>query len=334
MSTLVTTPLKRRGNDNHVTGSTGKPLLIIVEGQDISPMINAGLQALGGIERILGPHKKILIKPNTNQRDPFPSTTDPAAMRAVANQCFEAGVEEIIVHEDHKSELDLYFEPETLPGMKIELSHSPTAEHYVAVEHEPWHGDGDADPVVEYSHMERRGMVARLLDGEFEKTEGPRLRVAKQIQEAPIVINMPVLKRHFAGQITSALKNHFGSVYGPQRWLAHLALNTNRDYFDRKLAEFASAIRPELTITDARSLQAVSGPGRGDDTRIVNDVNRIIITSDMIAADVVAMDLMNQYDDTFTEENRMILAKQHRHAEELGLGTSDLNKFEIIEVSA
>ena len=332
MSTLVTTPLKRRGNDDHVTGTTGKPLLIIVEGQDITTMINAGLQAMGGIERVLGPNKKILLKPNTNQRDPFPSTTDTAAMRAVADHCFQAGVEQIIVHEDHKSELDLYFQPETLPGMQIELSHSPTPEHYVSVEHEPWHGD--ADPLVEYSHMEKRGMVARLLDGDFEKTEGPRLRVAKQIQDAAVVINMPVLKRHFAGQITSALKNHFGSVYGPQRWLAHLALNTNRDYFDRKLAEFASAIRPELTITDARSLQAVSGPGRGPDTRIIERVNRIIITSDMIAADVVAMNLMNEYDDTFTEENRAILAKQHGHAEELGLGTSDLSNLEIIEVTS
>ena len=143
---------------------------------------------------------------------------------------------------------------------------------------------------------------------------------------------MPVLKRHFAGQITSALKNHFGSVYGLHRWLAHGSLKTNRDYFDRKLTEFASAVRPELTITDIRSLQAVSGPRRGSDTKIVEGVNRLIITRDMIAADVVAMDLMKRYDDTFTPANEAIVRRQHEHAEELGIGTSNLSELEIIEV--
>lgn len=151
-------------------------------------------------------------------------------------------------------------------------------------------------------------------------------------QEAPVIINLPVLKRHFAGQITSALKNHFGSVHGLHRWLARASLRTNRDYFDRKLTEFASAVRPELTITDVRSLQAVSGPRRRSNTKIVDEVNRLIITGDMIVADVVVMDLMKRYDNTFTQANEAIVRRQHAHAEELGIGTSDLSKLEIIEV--
>ena len=179
---------------------------------------------------------------------------------------------------------------------------------------------------------DRERMARRLQQPGIQGTEGPRLRIAKILQEAPVIINMPVLKRHFAGQITSALKNHFGSVYGLHRWLAHASLTTNRDYFDRKLTEFASAVRPELTITDVRSLQAVSGPRRGSDTKIVNGVNRLIITGDMVAADVVAMDLMKRYDDTFTPANEAIVRRQHKHAEELEIGTSDLSKLEIIEV--
>ena len=86
------------------------------------------------------------------------------------------------------------------------------------------------------------------------------------------------------------------------------------------------------TITDIRSLQAVSGPRRGSDTKIVEGVNRLIITGDMIAADVVAMDLMKRYDDTFTPANEAIVRRQHEHAEELGIGTSNLSELEIIEV--
>lgn len=332
MATIVETPLARRGSDNKIIGRSGKPLLVIVEGKNIDAMIDAGLAAIGGIGTVVGDNKHVLLKPNTNQRDPFPSITDPATMRAVARHLYAAGVENITVHEDHKREPELYFSHDELPNMDIQQSHSPTVDDYVLVEHTAW--QGDADPETAFAGLERRGMLGRLLEGEFRATEGPRLRVARQLQEAAVIINMPVLKRHFAGQITSALKNHFGSVYGPQRWLGHISLENNRDYFDRKLAEFASAVRPELTITDARSLQAVAGPGRSEDTRIVDGVDRIIITGDMIAADVVAMELMKKHDETFNATNEAIVNRQHEHAEELGLGTRDLGKLEVIELKA
>ena len=323
-------PLTRRGGKNHVLSPNGKPLLVIIEGRDINTMVDAGLEAIGGLRRIIGNHREVLLKPNTNQRDPFPSITSPETLRAVASHCREAGVEHLVVHEDHKFELDLYYSPEELPGMDIQISHSPDLSHYVLVEYEKWHGD--MDPNAALQDIEPRG-PEDLLKSEFQRTEGPCLRVAHQLQEAPVIINMPVVKRHFAGQITSALKNHFGSVYGPHRWLAHASLQKDRDYYDHKLAEFASAIRPELTITDVRSLQAVSGPFREQDTRIIEGVNRLIITGDMIAADVVALDLVKKYDETFTPNNEAIIRRQHAHAEELGLGTSDLSAFEIIEVS-
>jgi uncharacterized protein (DUF362 family) len=322
-------PLARRGSNNQVLGASSKPLLVIVEGRDINTMVEAGLEAIGGLGCIIGNHREVLLKPNTNQRDPFPSFTAPETLRAVASHCRDAGAEHIVVHEDHKFELDLYYSPEELPGMDIQISHSPDVSHYVLVEYERWRGDMDPDAALQ--NIELRG-PERLLESEFQRTEGPCLRVARQLQEAPVIINMPVVKRHFAGQMTSALKNHFGSVYGPHRWLAHASLHKDRDYYDRKLAEFASAIRPELTITDVRSLQAVSGPFREEDTRIIEGVNRLIISGDMIAADVIAMDLVKEYDETFTPHNEAIVRRQHAHAEELGLGTSDLSAFEIIEV--
>ena len=326
--TTVETPLARRGRENQIIGRSGRPLLVIVEGTDIDAMIDAGIEVLGGLGRVLAGTREVVLKPNTNQRDPFPSTTAPETVRAVARHLRAAGATRIALHEDHKAELDLYYDPAALPGIEIQLSHSPSPDHYVLVEFDGWRGDA-APPLAQ---GEARGMM-RMLQGGYTRTEGPRLRVARQLQEAPLVINMPVLKRHFAGQITSALKNNFGSVYGAHRWLAHSALQTDRDYFDRKLAEFASAVRPELTITDVRALQAVFGPNRqAGVTRIVDGVNKLILTGDMVAADAVALEIMKQHDDTFTAENAAIVRRQFAHAEELGLGTSDLSRFEIIEI--
>ena len=79
-------------------------------------------------------------------------------------------------------------------------------------------------------------------------------------------------------------------------------------------------------------LLAVYGPFREAGSRIVEGVNRLIISGDMIAADVVAMALMKKHDDTFTPTNEAIVRRQQAHAEELGLGTSDLSQCEIIEI--
>ncbi len=330
MSELKEIPQQRRGHENRILGASGKPILVIVEGKDIDAMVDVGLNAIGGLRRVIGHNRKVLLKPNTNQRDPFPSITAPETMRAVARHCRAAGAEHVVVHEDHKREMDLYYSQAELPGMDIQLSHSPTADNYVLVQHQPWHGDMDVDTVVK--QVGDSPWAKWMQEPGVRKTQGPCLRVARQVQEAPVMISLPVLKRHFAGQITSALKNHFGSVYGLHRWLAHSSLEKNRDYYDRKLAEFASAARPELTITDVRSLQAVFGPMRNSETRIVEGVNRLIITGDMVAADVVAMQLMKEYDRSFNSANETIIKRQHEHAVELGLGTSDLSKVEVVEI--
>jgi len=52
----------------------------------------------------------------------------------------------------------------------------------------------------------------------------------------------------------------------------------------------------------------------------------------MVAADVMAMDLMKKHDETFTAEMESIVNRQHRYAEELGVGTSDLSKCEVIRI--
>jgi len=51
-----------------------------------------------------------------------------------------------------------------------------------------------------------------------------------------------------------------------------------------------------------------------------------------LVAYIVAMQLMKQYDATFTLTNETIVRRQQGHTEELGLGISDLSQTEIIEI--
>src|SRR3972149_5865059 len=169
--TTVETPLARRGRENQIIGRSGRPLLVIVEGTDIDAMVDAGIEALGGLARVLAGARDIVLKPNTNQRDPFPSTTAPETIRAVARHLRAAGATRIALHEDHKAELALYYDPAVLPGIDIQLSHSPTADHYVLVEFDGWRGDM-TPPLAE---GEARGMM-RMLQGGYTRTGGARHR--------------------------------------------------------------------------------------------------------------------------------------------------------------
>ena len=59
------------------------PLLVTVRGTDVDAMVHAGLEAIGGLGRLVG-DREVVLKPNSNQRDPFPSITAPETLRADA----------------------------------------------------------------------------------------------------------------------------------------------------------------------------------------------------------------------------------------------------------
>ena len=172
--------------------------------------------------------------------------------------------------------------------------------------------------------------------------------VHKDIYTTPVIINMPCLKRHHTSYLTCALKNNFGAVYGPQRWDAHIrgegikkmtrlkAESRQEDkfrniyHFMDAIAEFADAVRPELTFVDARSILTKGGPTAGIG-KIKTGVNLFILSQDMVATDVYCSKLMEKHDDAYSTE--MILPYL-KTAEKLGLGTMDLNKVKIMEISA
>ena len=117
-----------------------KPILIIIEGENIKSMIEKGLDAIGGIEKVIASSKEVVLKPNTNQRDPYPSITAPEALAVVAGLCRHAGAESIIVHEDHKFEMEPYYTDKEIPFSEIVAVNASDSGQFVPVEFEKWHG--------------------------------------------------------------------------------------------------------------------------------------------------------------------------------------------------
>jgi len=302
----------------------GKPLVVSIQGKDQEHMLRAALEAMGGLKPLVGAGKEALIKPNFIFRQPYPITTDPEMIFLVARLLRQAGSWGVEVFDAPGTYL-LGTERETSSFNDIvRRGH----EQGIAVT------IGDAGRRREYVKTKMAGWRAY-----------PESIVHKKIHQAPIIVNMPCLKRHHSSFLTCALKNQFGAIYGPQRWDAHIrgegiqkgikgadartkAPFRDEAHFMTALAEFADAVHPELSIVDARAILAKGGPTRGKG-EIKEGVNRIILSGDMVALDSYCSRLMEQYDDTYTTE---MIVPYLRVAERLGLGTMDLKKARVIEI--
>jgi uncharacterized protein (DUF362 family) len=303
----------------------GKPLVVSVKGKDPERMLRAALEALGGLKPLVGTGNATLIKPNFIFPQPFPITTDPEMIFLVARLLKEAGSRQIEVFD--------------APGTYLVGTERQTSSFNDIIRRGQGQGIavtiGDAGRRREYVKTKKAGWQAY-----------PEIIVHKKIHQAPVVVNMPCLKRHHSSFLTCALKNQFGAIYGAQRWDSHIrgegiqkgmkgatartkAAFRDETHFMTALAEFADAVRPELSIVDARTILTKGGPTRGKG-EVKEGINRFILSGDMVALDTYCSRLMEQHDDTYTTE--MILPYL-RVAERLGLGTMDLNKAKVIELT-
>ena len=98
----------------------------------------------------------------------------------------------------------------------------------------------------------------------------------------------------------------------------------------QRLVHFADAVRPQLNVVDARAILARSGPGLGRGAEVIQGVNKLILSGDMVAVDAYCARLMAQHDDTFALDT---VASQLKHAATLGLGKADLDAVKIVEIS-
>lgn len=304
----------------------GKPILVAVEGDNPQKMLEKAIDALGGLKPLLGKGKKALLKGNFVFAQPFPITTDPQTALLFGRYLKDAGFEDVNVFD--------------APGTYLIDSKEKSFDMHGLLEHKNPYGigfyAGDAGERSEF-----------IMTSDSRWQTYPEIGVHQDIYTTPVIINMPCLKRHHTSYLTCALKNNFGAIYGPQRWDAHIrgegikkmtrlkAENRQKDefrniyHFMDAIAEFADAVRPELTFVDARSILTRGGPTMGIG-KLRTGVNLFILSQDMVAVDAYCSKIMEKHDDSYSTE--MILPYL-KTAEKLGLGVMDLSKVEVMELS-
>ena len=136
-------------------------------------------------------------------------------------------------------------------------------------------------------------------------------KVHELILSSDVFINVPILKSHGSTEVTIGMKNLMGIVWDRGFW--------HRNDLHKCIADFASYRKPDLTIVDAYYVMKKNGP-RGISTDDILTMKSQLIGRDMVAVDSAAAKLFG------VDPKKIDYIK---FAEEMKLGTTDLNKLSI-----
>ena len=180
---------------------------------------------------------------------------------------------------------------------------------------------GDTEKVFEKTgHAALRQQGYEVVD--FKKIENvevsiPHAQVIQKVQipvlvkQANAIINIPKMKTHDQVPMSGALKNMKGALAEKEKNRLH------RDGLSRGVAEINSIFPVKLVVVDGIIAQEGLGPVFGDPV----EMDLIIAGDDQVAVDTVICRIMEI-------DPEQVLSIPY--AEEIGLGTMDLEKVEII----
>lgn len=264
------------------------PGLVVVQGSDPAELIEKGFKAMGGIDRFVKKGNLVVIKPNFSvPRAPeFAATTNIKLVSALVKNCLQNGAREVRVIDHPFTNGEICLEitgirREVLAaGGKVYVINNLTDRFY--------------SPVIPGGQI--------LSSAQF----------SRDVLEADVFINFPILKHHNVTKLTMSLKNMMGLVWN--RGVFH---QTN---LHRAIAELAAFKKPHLTIMDATRGITENGP-MGPGT--IREYNQVVFGTDGVAVDAYGADLFG-LKPTDLEYLKI--------AAEMGLGEIKLDKLQITRV--
>lgn len=148
---------------------------------------------------------------------------------------------------------------------------------------------------------------------------------------ATALINVGVCKDHDLAGVSAGGKNLYGLLHNPNRYHANSCSPYVADLLDHPAVK--SKLR--LTIIDAGTIQCHGGPAYNPAHTVRAD--RILIARDPVAVDRIAWEMIEA---ERARRGLPTLAEEGREpvwiaaAAELGLGTADRGRIDVVEVSA
>jgi uncharacterized protein (DUF362 family) len=264
------------------------PVLAVAEGKDYSGITVNAVRALGGMKRFVRRGDTVVVKPNIGwDRSPEQAAnTHPLVVRAVVEECIRAG------------------------AGKVKVFDRPCND-----ERRCYVNSGITAALRDLKKVE----LKFIEDERFRKVtiNGAVLREWELYGEAlsaNVFINVPVAKHHGLTRVSLAIKNVMG-VMGGNRGKIHRNIGP-------ALADINGALKSHLVVIDATRILTDHGP-QGGDLRDVRVRNKVIASTDIVAADAYATTLFGLKP---ADISTTVAAYQK------GLGEMNLNKVRIVKV--
>jgi uncharacterized protein (DUF362 family) len=267
----------------------GKYDLVAVRGGEAVDMFDKAIEALGGMGKFVKSGQKVLVKPNIGWDVPpeRAGNTNPDLINRIVKSCLDAGASEVVVFDHTCDQWDRCYR-----NSGLEEAARNAGANVVPGNNESFYN-------------------------EVSIPQGKKLKstkVHKELMDADVFINVPVLKHHGSTTVSLAMKNLMGVVW--DRGFYH------GNDLSQCIADFLTYRKPDLNIIDGYRMMTRNGP-RGVSVSDVADLRALIAGRDIVAVDAAATMM-------FGEKPQDI--KHIRIADEMGLGTMNLQNLAIKRV--
>jgi len=227
---------------------------------EVRQAVERGLQLLDGLEHLVRPGEKIVLKPNLLAPDPPEKcvTTHPAVFKAMAEALQQAGVNVSFGDSPAVGSTTLAARRAGLKAVADELG-------------------------LDWADFSRGEEVSFP-----EGIQNKRFNIAKGVLRSDGIISLPKLKTHGLTRMTGAIKNQFGCIPGLLKGEFHVKL-PDPDNFTRMLIDLNLFLKPRLYVMDGIWAMEGNGP-RGGTPR---HMGVLLFSTDPVALDATVCRLVN-----------------------------------------
>ena len=250
---------------------------------------------IGGITKYVSKGDTVLIKPNYNSDDPFPASSDPDALKALAELVYDAGAKKVIIGESS----GLLWKPtrRTLEKMGVTWAAKESKSQLVNFDEGEWED--------------------KEINGKYLK----KIKVPKILNNVDKIIYFPCMKTHRNGRFTMSLKLSVGMIANLGRVPMHMF------NLEKKTAEINLAFKPVLIVMDARKCFVTGGPASGK----VEEPCLILASNDRVAIDVEGIKILQSYKAKNRLKGNPWELPTIKRAVELELGARNEQDYIVIE---
>jgi uncharacterized protein (DUF362 family) len=281
----------------------GRHTVALVRTDDRMAGLRDAFKQLGGLEKICsGVKGEIIIKPNCNTDDPFPRNTSHETVRVIAESLINSG----------------------FPASKICVGDTSGRYRGLPTRYtiENMGIKKVADELgIQVGYFEEEDWVTVKPPKSVAWPNG--IRIPRRIYEAGRVILTPIMRPHRTPVFTIALKLPVGIIDPVAREWLHKNQNEN---FINKMIDLHLAFTADLVVTDGMKFYT----GRPPTFDEMVSPGIIIVGSNSVASDAVAVCLMKKYKSHRMEDVPVRDHPSLKVGEERGIGSSSLSNIELV----